>query len=105
MPAIGASTTGVSTRSGPRVRPGVTELGRGMRSLSGAAGWRPKSGSAAAGPALAARRALARTGLRRLVPLHVSGPGDRVEGLLGPEAHRDQVAVVEREVDQADARC
>src|SRR4249919_1676549 len=101
MPAIGASTTGTSTRSDPS----VSEVGRaGMSLLSAAGVGRPKSGGlvgqrpAWAGGGFEARRwrasdlnqrrSLLLGGLRWHVPGDLALPGDRVERLLRAEAHR-----------------
>src|SRR6476620_10028928 len=115
MPAIGASTTGVSTTSDPR----VSEVGsvRGMRTLSDAPHRSPKCGVTGAlgsrpgdQPWSALRGLLRLRGLVSLGALlrrlradrgELARPGDRVEVLGGTEADGGQVAVLGREVDQA----
>src|SRR3954470_10379367 len=104
MPAIGASTTGVSTRSDPR----VSEVGSDMPPLSPGtpAPAKPASaltplGVAALGLAALPLPALGGGRLRGHRLLQVTGPGDRVERLRRPEAHRGQVALARGEVDQA----
>src|SRR5437868_8387022 len=80
MPAIGASTTGVSTVTDPR----VSEVGRAVTCSSS--------------PALLVR--LLRLG--RLLDL--ADPGDRVELRGRPEGHGRQLAVRRHQVDQTGGR-
>src|SRR5690242_1967568 len=81
MPAIGASTTGASTRSGPSCNAVMPPL------------------SQVRGSALLLALGLLRR--RRLGRGDVALPEDRVELLAGPVAHGAQCALVGREVDQA----
>src|SRR6478609_5916810 len=101
MPAIGASTTGVSTCTDPRVR----AVGSDMPPLSGVGVGPPKSAERSVLVALVGLLALARLvrllGLRRLGLRDLTGPGDRVEGLVGAEADGGEGAVVGQQVDQA----
>src|SRR3954471_24548199 len=107
MPAIGASTTGTGTVSGPR--------DRGMPRLSGVGPGAAKPCGTSPPPAEGPLRPVTRRrspapGARRpvggsaLLPRlrDLAGPGDGVEVLGGAEADRDQLPVVGREVDQAD---
>src|SRR6188472_93604 len=83
MPAIGASTTGTGTVSGPRVR--------GMHRLSG-------------GDVARTKLVVPTRSADRLLLDDRPLPGDRVEVLGRAEADRDQLPVVGGEVDQADRR-
>src|SRR5690348_13213986 len=87
MPAIGASTTGVSTRRPPSCRPGT--MGAGAVVVM-----RPSA------LLLRLLRLLRRGGLGRL---HRALPLDRVELLAGPVADRGEVTLVGGQVDQAGA--
>src|SRR4051812_72165 len=95
MPAMGASTTGVSTVSDPRVSAeGRADMFPIVRGAPG-----PTQISAVVGLPAAVLPPGA-----RLVLHDVAGPRDGVEALRGAEADRDQRAALRREVDQAHLR-
>src|SRR3954452_16028137 len=91
MPAIGASTTGTGTVSGPR--------DRGMPRLSGGGCARPNCHTAGLDrlDRPEGQSALLRLGDR-------AGPGDGVEVLGRAEADRHELPVPRREVDQTHRR-
>src|SRR5689334_17260528 len=100
MPAIGASTTGTGTVSGPKVS--------GMPRLSVPLPPRGESGVSTSSTAQAARAPEA-SALLLLLGLdlldgHVALPRDAVDVLGRPEAHRRELPVIGSEVDQADRR-
>ena len=99
MPAIGASTTGVATRSDPEA---VSDVGRACAIVRRTAG---RAQIGAASPSGRALRcfflAFAGFGASAL-GLSSPGPGDRVERPGWAGSSRRQLAVLGDEVDQAD---